>query len=318
VVFQENNKEFIISVTDGEKSMSRIVRVSSVQLPAIIAGESQKRKNEHNKENISSMLEEAGKRKSDIVLFGEYANLHHRSVSSDPHEYIAEDIPGEYAEIAAGYARKYSMNILLPVFGRYSGVVSSYVMIIDRNGELTDCYRKAHVTEAEQRLGMVPGNYLPVFELDCCRMGCMVCMDIEYPEVAQILMLKQAEILFFPHVQNSWGEIDWEIRYRARAIDTGLYVVSACYGYPEGEWDASKMVGRSGFIGRDGLIIAECGRGIGIVTADLDLDARRVTEFYFARKLDRTLAVQASRRPELYGALADLHYRDATLNRLSD
>jgi predicted amidohydrolase len=298
--------------------MSRIVRVSTVQLPAVVQAESQTQKNEHNKQSIRLMLEEAGKRKSDIVLFGEYANLFHRSVSSDPHEYIAEDIPGEYAGIAAGYAREYSMNILLPVFGRYSGVVSSYVMMIGRSGELTGCYRKAHVTEAEQRLGMVPGNDLPVFDLDCCRIGCMVCMDIEYPEVAQILMLKQAEILFFPHVQNSWGEIDWEIRYRARAIDTGLYVVSACYGYPDGVWDASKMIGRSGFIGRDGLIIAECGRGIGIVTADLDLGARRLTEFYFARKLDRTLAVQASRRPELYGTLADPQYRDGALSRLSD
>jgi predicted amidohydrolase len=118
-------------------------------------------------------------------------------------------------------------------------------------------------------------------------------------------MLKGAEVLLFPHVQGSWGEVDWEVRYRARAIDTGLYVVSACYGYPEGDWMPGKMIGRSSVIGRDGLILADIGRGIGVVTLDLDLEKKRRTEFFFSARLDRTLAVTASRRPEIYHDLVD-------------
>jgi predicted amidohydrolase len=130
-------------------------------------------------------------------------------------------------------------------------------------------------------------------------------MDIEYPEVAQVLMLRGAQLLLFPHVQASWGEIDWEIRYRARAIDTGLPLVSACYGYPEGEWKPGKMIGRTSVVGRDGLILADLGRAIDLLTYNLDLDDKRITRFYFDKKYDRTLAVIASRRPEIYGDLVN-------------
>ena len=151
--------------------------------------------------------------------------------------------------------------------------------------------------------GLKPGNDLAVYKLDCLSVGIMTCMDIEYPEVAQVLMLRGAELLLFPHVQASWGEVDWEIRYRARAVDTGLPVLSACYGYPEGEWLPGKMIGRTSLVGRDGLILGDLGRGIGLLTYELDLDQKRMTPFFFNEKHDRTLAVIASRRPELYGEL---------------
>ncbi|MEK7251344.1 MAG: hypothetical protein AAB209_13085, partial [Bacteroidota bacterium] len=102
---------------------------------------------------------------------------------------------------------------------------------------------------------------------------------------------------------------DWEIRYRARAIDTGLYVGAACYGYPDGGWQPGKMIGRSGVVGRDGLILAEIGRGIGVLSFEMDLDNKRVTHFFFSEMYDRTIAVTASRRPELYHDLADLSYK---------
>ena len=123
-------------------------------------------------------------------------------------------------------------------------------------------------------------------------------------------MLRGAEILLFPHVQASWGEVDWEIRYRARAIDTGLPLVSACYGYGEGEWLPGKMIGRSSVIGRDGLIIADLGRRIDVLTVDLDLACGRVTQFYFSEPRDRTGAIIASRRPELYTILTDSGTRE--------
>jgi len=65
------------------------------------------------------------------------------------------------------------------------------------------------------------------------------------------------------------------------------------------------MIGRSSVIGRDGLILADLGRSIGLLTYDLDLDKKRITPFYFNEKYERTLAVMASRRPELYGEIVN-------------
>lgn len=288
------------------KKRKRIVRVSAIQLPADVQGRNFVEKQRRNLQEIRRMLAIAGVRRSDLVLLGEYANLHHRTWSTRKSEYVPEDIPGRFTRAIASTAKKYRMNVVIPMFGRYKNVLSSYAVIIDRNGRILGCYQKTHPTEQEQAMGIKAGNDLPVFSIDCAKIGIMTCMDIEYPEVAQVLMLRGAEMLLFPHVQASWGEVDWEIRYRARAIDTGLYVVSACYGYPDGGWQPGKMIGRSGVVGRDGLILAEIGRGIGVLSFEMDLDKKRVTHFFFSEMYDRTAAVTASRRPELYHDLTDL------------
>jgi len=208
------------------------------------------------------------------------------------------------------------MNVAMPMLGMWKGVLSNYVVFFDRQGKIAGCYQKTHPTQSEQEKGMVPGNDLPVFALDCCKVGVMICMDIEYPEVAQVLMLHGAEMLLFPHVQTGWSEADWEVRYRARAIDTGLCLVSASYGYPEGEWRPGKMIGRSGVVGRDGLIVADAGRGVGILTQDIDLDKKRITQFFFESKNDRSTAVQASRRPELYEDLSAKEFQTGALKKI--
>jgi predicted amidohydrolase len=289
--------------------MSRIVRVSAVQLPTLIDGKSFAEKQKRNSSIVQSMVATAGRRHSDLVLLGEYSNLHHRTWSDNRKEYVPEPIPGPFIRGVAKLARRYRMNIALPVYGTLRGELGNFVVLLDRKGKIAGCYQKSHPTLPEQESGMKPGHELPVFQLDCARVGIMTCMDIEYPEVAQVLMLKGAEILLFPHVQGTWGEVDWEIRYRARAIDTGLPVVSACYGYEEGEWLPGKMIGRTSVIGRDGLILADIGRSIGVLTVDLDLDRKRKTEFFFLQKLDRSLAVAASRRPELYYDLTEMRYK---------
>jgi predicted amidohydrolase len=208
------------------------------------------------------------------------------------------------------------MNVAMPMFGVRKGVLSSYVVLVNRTGKITGCYQKTHPTVPEQSIGIKPGNDIAVYKLDCVSVGIMTCMDIEYPEVAQVLMLRGAELLLFPHVQAGWGEMDWEIRYRARAVDTGLPVLSACYGYPEGEWLPGKMIGRTSLVGRDGLILQDLGRSIGLLTYDLDLDEKRITPFFFNEKHDRTLAVTSSRRPELYGELVAEGAKKKALRKL--
>jgi len=296
--------------------MSRKVRVSAVQLPAVIEGTGFADKQRRNRREILAALRTAGERASDLVLFGEYCNLHHRTWSTNTREYVADPIPGPLTRSVGALARRHTMNVALPVFGTWKGELSSHVVLFDRSGTIVDCYQKSHPTESEQRMGIRPGRALPVYTLDCVRLGIMTCMDIEYPEVAQVLMVRGAEMLFFPHVQGTWGEVDWEIRYRARAVDTGLPVVSACYGYPEGAWMPGKAIGRTSIIGRDGLVLADLGRRIGILTMDLDLKPGRITQFFFNEAHDRTTAVIASRRPELYYDLVDPRPKELALKRI--
>jgi predicted amidohydrolase len=285
--------------------MKRTVIVSAVQLAAEIQGRTAAERRTRTLDAMRSGIREAGDRGSDLVLLGEYSNLWHRSVSPRKRDYTPDPVPGPLTRELGNLARRYHMNLVVPLFGKVEGSLSSCAVIFNRDGSIAGTYKKTHPTLPEQRLGIRPGGDLSVYRLDFGVVGVMICMDIEYPEVAQVLMLRGAELLLFPHVQSGWGEPDWEIRFRSRAVDTGLPLVSACYGYPEGAWLPGKMLGRSGVVGRDGLLQSDIGRRIGVVTTPVDLGTGRLTPFFFNTLNPRSLAVAASRRPSLYGALTD-------------
>ncbi len=241
-----------------------------------------------------------------MAVFGEMANLMGLPFDRQTLAKHADPIPGPIQERLAAVAKEHYMNVVAPLIGWVNGSLRNLALVLDRNGELVGTYCKTHTPVPESEAGVVQGEDLPVFRLDFGRIGVMICMDIEYPEVATCLMLRGAEVIFFPHVQSGWGEIDWEARYRSRAIDTGTYLVSSCYGIgPDEAWRPGMMLGRSGIVGPDGMILAEASRHAEVLTRDIDLDRRRISNFHFGRLCERSLAVRASRRPELYHALCD-------------
>jgi predicted amidohydrolase len=145
--------------------MARIVRLITKQLATVIEKSTFHEKQASNRRLILAMLKIAGERTSDLILFGEYANLHHRTWSSNQREYVPEAIPGAFTSVVARYARKYKMNVALPLFGRYRGILSSYVVLFNREGRIVGCYQKTHPTMPEQSIGIQAGEELPVYEL---------------------------------------------------------------------------------------------------------------------------------------------------------
>ncbi len=298
--------------------MSRKVKISTIQLPVWREGESPDEVKKNNIRRIIEMLNIAGERSSDVAIFGEIANIINLPFTKETMIKYADEVPGPLTEKICQVAREYSMNIIAPIMGWCDGKLRNVALIINREGNVQGRYYKVHLPKPESDVGVIPGDEFTVTKLDFGKVGVMICMDIEYPESAISLMLRGAEIIFFPHVQSSWGEIDWEIRYRARAIDTGLYLVSASYGIKDtDQWRPGMMLGRSGIIGPDGAILAEASRYVEVLTREIDLDRKRITNFHFGGNnlCERTLAVLASRRPETYGELVKTEYKDRALKK---
>jgi hypothetical protein len=91
---------------------------------------------------------------------------------------------------------------------------------------------------------------------------------------------------------------------RARAIDNGVYLVSACYGIqPNRAWRPGLTQGRSGIVRPDGLIAAEAGRYPGLATATVDLEPRIIGPFSGPEETYFWPAVQTDRCPETYGII---------------
>jgi predicted amidohydrolase len=179
--------------------------------------------------------------------------------------------------------------------------------LIDRHGDVLGSYRRLqttppHVNEVLFGKDLVPGpeEDLVVYETEIGNLGLLICSEVYSPELARVLTLKGADILFYPiggliyELTDTWKTMIW-----ARAIENLVYVAATqnLYGCEEGV----------GMIAGPEQVLAESKRP-GMLLATVDLD--RLQEL---RDLDQRLDLPMPyrvipgllrwRRPELYGEL---------------
>ncbi|MEM6781102.1 MAG: carbon-nitrogen hydrolase family protein [Pseudomonadota bacterium] len=116
------------------------------------------------------------------------------------------------------------------------------------------------------------GDKAVLVETDFAKIGISICYDLRFPHLYRDLAKKGAEILTVPSAFTvPTGEAHWHVLQRARAIETGCFVVSAAQ---VGEHGAGrKTYGHSIIVSPWGEVLAEAGTEPGIIMADLDLAA---------------------------------------------
>lgn len=72
---------------------------------------------------------------------------------------------------------------------------------------------------------IVNGDDCPVFDLDFGRIGIMICFDNYCPEIARIMGNRGAELILYPLYGDTLNP-QWELKMRARAVDSSVYVAS--------------------------------------------------------------------------------------------
>jgi len=86
---------------------------------------------------------------------------------------------------------------------------------------------KLHITPNERsEYGIQPGNGLRIFDTGHARIAILVCYDIEFPELARLLTLAGAEVMFVPFSTDE-RKAYLRVRYtsQARAVENMIYVV---------------------------------------------------------------------------------------------
>jgi predicted amidohydrolase len=120
-----------------------------------------------------------------------------------------------------------------------------------------------------------------VFKTDFGTIGMMICHDSSFPEAARELALNGAELILMP----IWG--GRETLVRARAIETGLHLVTSGYNYP------SEIISPVGAV----LAAAPIGKGPAVAVAEIDL-TQRFPQDYIGEWRD---TYQRQQRPTAYG-----------------
>jgi len=248
------------------------------------------------------LLDQAGGAGADIVCLPECLNV----VGLDEDGWRDPPPVEELLDPVAALAGRHATYVILPLLERRADRRYNTALIVDRNGAVIGRYDKTHLTAAERdRYGITRGEAYPVFDLDCGRVGIMICYDGHFSEVGRLLTLEGAEILFFPALQRHLTASMLEVQVRARAVDNCAYLVRASYGYPAGvAWTPGMMVGKSCIVDFEGTILADAGPRVGLCLQRIDLDRPRIKERSFGSETgDARKFIGEDRRPETYGRL---------------
>ena len=115
------------------------------------------------------------------------------------------------------------------------------------------------------------GHVAQVMALPWARLGLSICYDLRFPLLYRSLVRHGAEVLSVPSAfLQSTGEAHWHTLLRARAIESGCFVIAPnqC-GTPE---DGMPRYGHSLIIDPWGRVLADAGKSPGVVSAKLELN----------------------------------------------
>jgi predicted amidohydrolase len=154
--------------------------------------------------------------------------------------------------------------------------------LIGPGGDIAARYDKIHmfdvnVSETEiyrESAGYRPGATVVLADAGFARIGMTVCYDLRFPHLYRRLAQGGAQILTVPAAFNHiTGAAHWEVLLRARAIETGCFVLApAQTGYhAETGGKGRRTHGHSLAIAPWGEVLADGGTEPGITLVDLDL-----------------------------------------------
>ena len=140
------------------------------------------------------------------------------------------------------------------------------IHMFDVNVSATEVYRESE--------GYRPGARAVVAETPFAKLGMTVCYDVRFPALYRRLAQGGAQIIMVPAAFNHiTGAAHWETLLRARAIETGSFILAPAQTgfHPEANGKGRRTHGHSLAIAPWGEILADAGTEPGVTMVDLDL-----------------------------------------------
>ncbi|WP_417450455.1 carbon-nitrogen hydrolase family protein [Kordiimonas sp.] len=150
--------------------------------------------------------------------------------------------------------------------------------LIGPGGEIAARYDKVHMFDVDLGGGEVyrestlykPGGTAQVVKTPIGTFGLSVCYDLRFPYLYRAMAEAGADIMLVPAAfTKPTGEAHWHTLLRARAIETGAFVLAAAQ---TGHHDTGRdTYGHSLAVGPWGDVLADGGSAVGITYVNIDL-----------------------------------------------
>ncbi|MFC3182279.1 carbon-nitrogen hydrolase family protein [Cypionkella sinensis] len=156
--------------------------------------------------------------------------------------------------------------------------------LISPSGDIAARYDKIHmfdvnVSETEvyrESAGYRPGSAAVLAETPFAKIGMTVCYDVRFPHLHRRLAQAGAQIITVPAAFNHiTGAAHWHVLLRARAIETGCFILAPAQTgfHPERDGKGRNTFGHSLAIAPWGEVLVDGGTEPGVSFVDLDLTA---------------------------------------------
>ncbi|MGC1178333.1 MAG: carbon-nitrogen hydrolase family protein, partial [Methyloceanibacter sp.] len=150
--------------------------------------------------------------------------------------------------------------------------------LIAPGGEIVARYDKLHMFDVDLAGGesyresrtFRPGTKAVLADLPWGRLGFSICYDLRFPALYRALACAGADFIAVPSAfTKQTGEAHWRALLRARAIETGAFILAAAQGglHENGR----STYGHSMIVSPWGEVLAEAGEDPQILFADIDL-----------------------------------------------
>ncbi|MDB5435004.1 MAG: amidohydrolase, partial [Phenylobacterium sp.] len=164
---------------------------------------------------------------------------------------------------------------------REDGKAANRSVLVSPQGAVTATYDKLHMFDVDLPTGessresatYEPGDRAVTAQADELRLGMTVCYDLRFPALYRALALAGAEVMTIPSAfTRPTGAAHWEVLMRARAIETGAFVLAPAQGGRHE--DGRGTYGHSIVVAPWGEVLAQLDHDEpGVLIADLDLTA---------------------------------------------
>jgi deaminated glutathione amidase len=155
--------------------------------------------------------------------------------------------------------------------------VANRAFLIDPAGEIAASYDKIHLFDVDLPNGeswresrtYSGGDRAVVAETPWGYLGVTICYDVRFPALYRALAEAGASYPSAPACfTRQTGEAHWHVLHRARAVETGSFMISAAQaGKHE---DGRETYGHSLIVDPWGRVLAEAGTEPGVVLAEID------------------------------------------------
>lgn len=258
-----------------------------------------------NVEAAEALIRQAASAGAELVLTPEMTTLLDKNRARLLAE-LQEPQPDE-EEIFSALSRELGLTIIIgsaPFLLPGSDKVANRSMVFAEGLKLAS-YDKIHLFDVDLDTGeswresslYEGGDEAVLVTVPGAKLGLSICYDLRFPRLYRQLAQAGANIMAVPAAFTvPTGEAHWEVLLRARAIETGSFVLAAAQGGPHE--DGRVTYGRSMIVSPWGAVIDHLPHDEpGFAVADLDL-----SQVLDVRQRIPSLALEREAELRIYGA----------------